>query len=241
MRNSFSLTLLFGLIVSFSSVIRAADHLAPEEGEALLAEADAKTALTEMADTFKKTPAFKAKIVSEMDDDLMGKTKKEGELIMQRPGTVLRKFAKPAAALMVEDTFLREYDPATKHVIERDFSKAPKAMALLRAGFTLDVSVLQEYFTINVFKKGTDLRLVLIPKPDKKIPLKFDAVKVRWKSGDAFFYEVDRLPKKGSGQQRVVEKFSDFTALKEVSKADVSDPLLQGKDVDKQPVNELEQ
>ena len=212
-----------------------AEDLQPEAGEELLGETAAALVLEEVARRFQEQPCVRAKIVSEVDDDLLGPRKEEGELLMRRPGLVLRRFfqkGQPWKAWRMEEALTSEYNPALNKVVERDFSKAPKSLELLRAAITTEVAVLKQYFQVSVFRKAatgsspSELRLVLTRREDRATPLPWKQVVACLPEGAAFFSSVEQIPIPGQAN-RVKERYTEVQVLKNLDRAGLEDPLLQ--------------
>jgi hypothetical protein len=204
-----------------------------EPGEELVKDEAARKALAGITESFQKQPCVRARIVSERED-LVGKRREEGEMVLQRPDRVLRRFGPPGQAvkaLRLEGPLLLEYVPREKGVVPRDFGQAPKALALARAALTLDTETLAQYFAIAVFRKpGTEgrpaqWRLVLTRRPEKaELPLA-PRIQARLEEGAAFFSEIWKA---GEGaDDYVVEKYSDLRVEKDLTDRDFDEPLLK--------------
>ena len=113
--------------LTFSS-LHAADEPAPSAlpGEALLSPADAEKILHELP-AFKDPKPIKARIKTEVDD-LLGARTDEGDLLLDRPARVLRRFTKPSLKIwLLDGTQIQEYASRTKTLYVKDFAKAPRA------------------------------------------------------------------------------------------------------------------
>jgi hypothetical protein len=188
--------------------------LKPQPGETLLAADKAQKVLADIAERFKASPAVKARVVTESDDELLGRRKTEGELLLDRSGRVLRKFTKPASTQVLDGDTFQEYLPKLKKLFVKDFSKAPRALRLLRAALTADLKLLSEVFEINVFEaaKGDAraFRIVLLRKADANQPLPYTRIQGRIRSGALFYSEIEYLPE---GSTPVLERYLDVEAI----------------------------
>ena len=222
---------------------RAAEKAEP--GEERLEDEAARQALAGIAEAFRRQPCVRARIVSERED-LVGKRREEGEMVLQRPNRVLRRFGPPGQsvkALRLDGPLLLEYVPREKGVVPRDFSQAPKALALARAALTLDTETLGQYFAVAVFRKPAAegqparWRLVLTRRPEKaELPLA-PRIQARLEEGAAFFSEIWKA---GEGaDDYVVEKYSDLRVEKELSDRDFDEPLLKRERREANVVSEI--
>ncbi|MCY3020816.1 MAG: hypothetical protein NTW87_17505 [Planctomycetota bacterium] len=192
----------------------AEDAPAPEAGETLLSAADAEKVIAEMR-AFKATGCIKARIVTEVDD-LLGVRKEEGELLLDRPTRVLRKFTRPAAKFwLLDGSQLQEYAPRKNVLYVKDFTLAPRKLKLIKAAFTGDMKTLQELFKVWVFRrpggeKGpAAYRFVLTKGDDAASPLDYKRIQARLLENALFFHEFEFLPRDGD---RTVERYSDIVA-----------------------------
>lgn len=206
----------------------------PEAGEARLDETATGAFIADLRERFAKQPCVRARIEAQVDDELLGLRVEKGELLLKRPDKVLRRFGPPGAAekaQMLDGALAREYNPARKKVIERDFSKAPRALGLLRAALTADLAKLQEIFAFSVYHKAgaegapEHWRLVLSPRPDVKSPQPYARVQARIDAGAPFFREIATFPKKGEGTPRL-ERYLDIRAESALTVKDFAEPLL---------------
>src|SRR5689334_7981701 len=76
------------------AVFAADGSPAAEAGERALSADESEKALHAIAETFKAHPYIRAKMQTEVDD-LAGKRAEEGELLLDRPARMLRRFTKP--------------------------------------------------------------------------------------------------------------------------------------------------
>jgi hypothetical protein len=193
-----------------------------------------------MKDWFRKSPFVKARIRAEVADGLLGNRIEKGELILRRrkPEKVLRRFTGSCKkATMLAGSELRRYDPATKKVVVRDFSPAPKALALLRTAAGLAFEGWRDHFAVRAFKKAPDgkpaeWRFVLTPRKDKKsiIAKDFKFIQVRIAENGAFFSEIRQVPKSRKGMP-VTEFYSDIKVLEELPDTAFDEPLLKRPEV----------
>jgi hypothetical protein len=189
----------------------AGDVLTPEPGEKLLSAEEVAKVLAELP-ALKSTNCLKARIVTECDD-LIGKRQEEGELLLDRPTRVLRKFTKPSFKLwLLDGAQLQEYAPANKVLYVKDFAHAPRKLRLVQAAFTGDVKVLQELFTVSVFKKEQPAayRFVLTKKPGADNPLDYRSIQARATEQGLFFSEIEFLPGEGD---RTIERYTDIAVI----------------------------
>jgi outer membrane lipoprotein-sorting protein len=201
----------FILMLFATAVVFSADDpaLKPAASEKKLDDAAAQAFLNEVAARFKENPALKAKIVTEVED-LIGKRTEEGELLLDRPGRVLRKFTKPALKYWVlNGSYIQEYVPRTKKLYVKDFSKAPRPLSLVQAAVTVDVKALSDLFDFHVFQAGEDYRLVLIRRAEKQ-SLPYKRIQARIAAKGLFFHEIEYFPESGDA---FVEKYLEIAAV----------------------------
>lgn len=209
----FSLCLCVSVVICSS--LRAED-VAPEAGEVKLIAADADKALAELGAAFKASPAVKGNIVTEVDD-LLGKRVEEGELLLDRPGRLLRKFTKPALKIwLLDGAQLQEFAAKQKTLYVKDFAKAPKALGLIQAAVTVDTKALNNLFDIHVFRGASKdgqapLRVVLTKKAASDNPLLYKRITARIKPGELFFSQIEYVPESGD---TTVEKYLNLAAAK---------------------------
>jgi hypothetical protein len=210
---------------------RAAEKVEP--GEERLEGDAARAALTAIGESFRKQPAFQARVIAERHE-LFGERREEGELLVQRPDRVLRRFGPPGKAvkaMRLEGAELLTYEPKERTVLPRDFSQAPKALALARAALTFDVEVLSQYFSVEIFRKAAaqgkpvQWRLVLVRRPEKKeLPLD-PRVEARLEDGAPFFHEVRRDFE--GADEYLIEKYQDLRPAQKLPDQDFDEPLLK--------------
>ncbi len=209
------------LAFAFSSAPAAEESdpaLNPEKGETLLNAAAAEKVLQALAERFKKNPSLRARIVTEVNDELLGKRTEEGELLLDRPGRVLRKFTKPSAKFwLLDGTLLQEYLVKSKKLYVKDFSKAPRALKLLQAAVTVDAPLLGEHFDIHVFEAATEgenkeraQRLVLTQQPGAKVGLPYRRIQARIAAAGLFFQEIEYVPE---GGEVTLERYVDIKSV----------------------------
>jgi len=219
---------LLGLSLCCSGLV-----LAVESDDKLDAAATEKI-LASISETFAKTPSLRAKVVSQREEKLTGDMlpKEKGEFILQRPAKMIVRYEAKAGQYKVRQllgTTYREYSPNTKKCEVSDFSKAAKKLALLRAAMTGDVAVLQEYFTIEVFRavqniKPSRLRLVLTPRADAPIIADYKSIEARLTEGQAFFDFIRYVPKNGDPGEDV---YSEIEPTEELTDKDFADALIE--------------
>ena len=110
-----------------------------QAGEEPVAEAEAGSILSKLKASFSQRPCVRARIVSILNDPLLGETKEQGELLLQMPHRFLRRFGpqgKPTKAWLLDGSVVRESNTAQETVNELDFADAPKKLALLKAAIS---------------------------------------------------------------------------------------------------------
>jgi hypothetical protein len=188
---------------------------------------------------FKRQTCVRARILSEVED-LVGKRVEKGELVLRRPDRVLRRFhnsdPKKSKASRLDGDILTFFNPARKKVkvVVRDFSHAPKALALLRAAGGLDISGWRDHFDVAGFKKAagdgklSQWRFVLTPRKDKKtfVAKEFKRIQVRIVEGGAFFSELTQVPKSGDTGP-VTERYEKIEVLDKLGDSAFKEALLE--------------
>lgn len=187
----------------------------PETTEVALSSSETEKCLAELAEKFKATPFIKARMVVEIDD-LLGTRSEEGEMLLDHSGRILRKFTKPSLKIMLlNGAQLQEYSASRQTLYVKDFSKASKALKLLRAAATLDVKALEDLFDIQVLRgthpKGERYcRFILTKKNSGDHPLLYKRIQARILENGLFFDEIEYQPESGD---RVVERYLDIQAV----------------------------
>ena len=220
--------ILVSFIAALSKVAAVESPPLAENGETLLAKAEADQVIAEMSERFKANPCLKARIAAEIDD-LIGTRKMEGELLLDRPSRCFRKFIKPSLIMQVlNGSRLQEYTPKTKKLFITDFSRAPQALKVAQAAFTADLQVLNAFFTVHVFaapeqtspvsdrryrilltKPASELTTTETTKP--KLPFPYNRIQARIASCDLFFNEIAYFPEDG---HPIVERYFDIQPIK---------------------------
>ena len=218
---------LVGLALCCPGLLLAADT------ETKLDAAATEKTLAAISETFAKTPCLRAKVVSQREESLTGEKlpKENGELILQRPDKMPVRYEGAAGnykARQLLGTLYREYSPNTKKCDVRDFAKAARKLALLRAAMTGDVAVLKEYFNIEVFRtsengKPARLRLVLTPLADAPIKADYKSIEARLAEGQAFFDFIRYVPKAGDPGE---DTYSEIKAAEGLTEKDFADALI---------------
>lgn len=208
-------------LIATARAASADDPPAPLAGETTLSAAELEKALAELP-VFKDQRPLKAHIKTEMADELLGARVEEGELLLDRPSRVLRKFTKPSLKIwMLDGAQLSEYGAATKKLYVKDFSQAPKALKLIQAAFTGDMKTLKERFDVFAFKNtaGAEAayRFVLNRKAGGESPGLYKRIQAKLGEKSLFFSEIEYQPENGD---RVVERYSAITAVEKPSDAD---------------------
>lgn len=202
----------------------AAESL-PEPGERELTADETAAALRTIAETFKASPIIQAKIVSELED-LAGKRIEEGEILIERPARVSRKFSKPKLKFWVLDSaLLSEYSDGQKSISVKDLSGVPAILKQIQGAMTGDLTALSPSYTIKIFapKDITPLkalRVVLDKKPAASRRL-YKRIETRISLGEKFFSEVRYIPEEGD---EVTEKFTDIKTPEKSPAADFALP-----------------
>ena len=206
----------FVFVLCLTIRVRAADSDVPQPlaGETMLAPAEAEKLLAELP-AFKDPQPIKAHIKTEVADELMGARVEEGELLLDRPARVLRKFTKPSVKIwLLDGTLLSEYGAKTKKLYVKDFSQAPRALKLIQAAFTGDLKTLKELFDVCIFKGSTDgqalYRFVLTRKGGGDSPALYKRIQARLYEKGLFFHEIEYVPESGD---RVLERYTEIAAV----------------------------
>jgi len=191
--------------------------LKPAAGETRLEAVAGDRLLAEIAERFKASPSIKAKIQCELED-LAGKRVEEGELLLDRPARLMRKFTKPSLKIWVlNESYIQEYLPKRKSLSTIDFGKAPQKLALLQSAVTLDVKALASVFNISIFesdKSGAkNYRLLLTPKSDTKQPVPYKRIQARIADKALFFHEIEYVPQSGDP---TLEKYTEIQAVEKL-------------------------
>jgi len=190
-------------------------------GETKLNATEADQALSLISERLAKRGALKAQIVTETDDPMSvtGKRVEEGELLMDGPHRIRRTFTKPNAKTWVLDgAQITEYLPRRrKWAFIKDFSKAPKALALLRAAVNVDAKALADYFDVTVFKTAEGAhRLVLVCKERKDGRQLYKRIQAKLAPNAPFFHEIEF---EDASDVKVSEKYSNMEAVEKVDAA----------------------
>lgn len=206
----------FLFVLCLSARVVAADSDVPQAlaGETMLAPADAEKLLSELP-AFKDPQPIKAHIKTEVADELMGARVEEGELLLDRPARVLRRFTKPSVKIwLLDGTLLSEYGAKTKKLYVKDFSQAPRALKLIQAAFTGDLKTLKELFDVFIFKGSADgqalYRFVLTRKGGTDSPALYKRIQARLYEKGLFFHEIEYVPESGD---RVLERYTEIAAV----------------------------
>lgn len=225
-----------GLVLGAAAALHAAEpEVKAEAGEVLIAEAEADPILAELKASFLRRPCVRAKILSILNDPLLGESTEQGELLLQMPHRFLRRFGpngKPTKAWLLDGNVVRESSTAQETVNELDFTNAPKKLALLKAAITMDAEVLKDYFILTLFKRlarqdaPVRYRLVLVRRELDKNPVDCSRIEAHWDEGAAFFSEVLRLPRAGKGDP-AVERFTEQQVIDRFSEGDFKEPMLE--------------
>jgi len=178
---------------------------------------------------FKNQGCIKARIVSEWED-LLGPRKSEGELLLDRPTRILRKFTRPKYSLWLMDgALLKEYLPANNALHVKDFTAAPRKLKLVRALFSADIKALRETFSVWVFRRegaGKDqpacYRFVLITKPGTEKTLGCKSMQARAYADGLFIHEFRFVPEKGDP---TLERYFDLAVVPKPADKDFQELL----------------
>jgi hypothetical protein len=238
-----TLNTLAVLFVVAAGVARAAAP-AREAGETLLGPDEVQKLLTELP-AFKSRECLKARIVSETDD-LLGTRTVEGELLLDRPSRMLRKFTKPTFTFWLLDSKqVREYAPASKQLLVKDFAGAPRKWQLVEAAFQGDVKTLQSHFDVFVFRKPGETgqpalyRFVLNLKAGPGNPASHRCIQGRLFENGLFFHELLYVPRDGNA---TLDRYSEIAAIPKPTDAEFAAAvaLPDGVEVKKERVDESE-
>lgn len=242
-----------GSVAGASSAEESAEPPKAEKGESRLEGAACTAAQAALSETFARTRAVRARIEATVYDELFDEERKEtGELTILRPYHLLRRFFRPRKKVLVlSGERLFESRPSAHTVYIKDFHKAPRTLALLRAAMTCDLSVLEPWFDVFVFKKPAAekgkpavYRFVLRRKPsrrektgggggksgrknDEEQPdlISYRRIEARWVEGVPFFSELVFLPQAGD---RRTERYSGIREDRSIKEADFSPRWPQG-------------
>lgn len=215
---------VFSVLLLLSSLVHAAETETPPQplaGETQLTAADTEKILAELS-AFKDPQPIKAHIKTEVADELLGARIEEGELLLDRPARVLRKFTKPSLKIwLLDGTQLSEYGAKTKKLYVKDFSQAPRALKLIQAACTGDLKTLKELFDVYAFKGAADgqpvFRFVLNRKNGSDSPALYKRIQARLYEKGLFFHEIEYLPESGD---RVIERYTEIAAIPKPSDKD---------------------
>lgn len=212
------------IALSVRPVFCAEEVPSPEAGERALSAEEAEKALRTISETFKAHPYVRAKIRTEVED-LAGKRVEEGELLLDRPARMLRRFSKPEKAWLLEGAQISDYVPSQKSVFVKDFSGAPKMLKQIQAAMTGDVKALDSFFAVHVFSKVVEgkpamLRLVLDKKAGVSRRL-HRRIEARVAEGGLFFEQIHYVPDEGD---EVLERFLEIKEMAKPADADFALP-----------------
>jgi len=233
-KRQLTLGLGYGLLLSALCPRQcgAAEGSAPaaEAGETLLSAVEVDKVLAELP-VFKNQDCIKARIVSQWED-LLGPRKDEGELFLDRPMRILRKFTKPSLKLwLMEGAQLQEYAPANKVLYIKDFSAAPRKLKLVRAFFSADIKTLSESFDVWVFRHEGErkdqpvcYRFVLMNKPGPEKVLECKSMQARVYENALFFHEIQFVPKRKE-ESSTLERYFDIASVPKPSDQDFHELL----------------
>lgn len=194
----------------------------------------ADEALKTISESFAKAPNLKARVHKVIKDDLLGDTEIGGTLSLRRPDKMQERMEGAPNAhqcRQLDGQIYREFNMATRRVMVKNFAKAPKKLALLRAAMTIDLAKLKEYFDFNVHRtyqgpeKMAEFRLVLTPRAGSKLDLPYEKIEAKLTEGAPFLNAISYQPKKGHGEP-VTVKYSDFKVLEKLEDKDLEDDLV---------------
>jgi len=193
------------IIAFFMCCAFAAEQPLPGERELLGADRDAR--LAAIMAVFQAHPRVQARIVTR-SDDLLGERIEEGELRLDRPGRLLRRFTQPALKLWsYASGQLTEYVERTRTAYIKDFTHAPRALNLLDAAVMLDFKRLEQFFDLHVYESADGTRLVCARKADDTSRVPYQRIQARLAPGGIFFHEIEYLPDSGD---RTTEQYLDI-------------------------------
>ena len=230
MAFSLACALLLGAFSLRRCVAAESSVPAAETGETLLPAGEVDKVLAELP-ALKSQGCVAARIVTDVDG-LRPVKGQEGELLLDRPNRVLRKFTKPSPNFwLLDGTRLQEYVSKNNTLYINDFTLAPRKLKLIQAAFTGDLKALQGLFNIWVFKrpsagqgKPVEYRFVLMQKPEADKTLGFNKVQLRASEKDLFFHEIeiDMPPDKGD---HTIERYFDIASVIRPSEKDFQEAL----------------
>lgn len=199
----------------------AARNTCAESIEKELPPAETESALRALAIRFQSAPAVRAKIVSEIED-LVGKRTEEGEMLIERPARVLRKFTKPTEKWwLLENGTLSEFARGQKSISVKDLTGAPNLLKQIQGAMTGDLTALAPSYAFKIFesKDGTQ-HLVMDRKPATSRRA-YKRIEARIAPAAAFFHEIHYIPEEGD---EITEKFLDIQTFKKFPDADFALP-----------------
>ncbi len=200
-----------GILVAATLAAQDETSLAPAEADVILATLPA----------FTNTVPVTARIETEVDD-LLGKRVEKGELLLQRPQRMLRKFTAPALKLwLLDGAQIQEYAAKSNTLYVKDFSQAPRALKLIQAACTGDLKALQGVFDVATFRGTQDgkvaYRFVLTRKADAEHSAPYKRIEARLMSDAPFFHQIEYEPEDGD---KIVERYSRIALAPAVSERD---------------------
>lgn len=241
----FRISSVFLVLQTLAVGVQAAGKgLKPEKGEKRLEAKAQEQVIAKIKSTFDKNPCVRAKVVKEVEDPLgLMPTEERGELLVKRPDKVLRRFLKKGKsfkAVVLSGQFSKSFNASSKLVTVKDYARAPKWLALVRAGGTGDVSTLQKYYDVVVFEKdgpkGKLWRLVL---NHRKGPLPYKRLQARIGEGDVMFSEIKYEYKNQADGDNKTERFTSIQAVKDIADKEFDDPLFKGAKTKVEKIEEM--
>lgn len=233
-----------GLPANASGGEDAAKTEQPEQGEVRLDPGGQKAVLEKIKAAFEQHPCVRAEVTKTVVDPLgLLPETEQGELLIKRPDKILRRFSKNGTsfkAVLVRGQSSLTYNAATKKVVEKDYSRAPRRLALVRASGTGDLETLQLYYDVLVFEKsgqdGKQWRLVF---HRRRGDLPYDRLQARITEGQALFSEIRYEYRAAADGDNKTETFTAIKSQKQLSDEDFNDPLFKSPKAPKEEVEEL--
>ncbi len=246
--------LMVGALLSCWKAALAGQTESPqaEKNETQLSAKELEAVQAKVKQTFSEHKLVQADIEEKVDDDLLGPMIEKGKLYIERPGKVLRMFykkKKPWKATLMDGKKGSEYNPSRKKISEKDYSRAPKKLALIQAGANGDMDTFRKYYEVHGFKRAhasnlNQWRLVLVYKAkvqeSDKRTLPYKRIHIIFTEGRAFFDEIRFEYQKGKGNDKI-ESYREIKAVKSFPKDTFTPELLKGKASDTELEEELEE
>jgi hypothetical protein len=233
---------VFLLCACTASAVRSAEPVPqPQAGEERVTGEEAKQALAELKVFFTRNSCVRGRQLTIVEDEASGPRKVPGDFVLQVPERFMRRsFGKDgevSSVWLLDGAVVKEASKIQNTTVNaKDFSQAPKKLALLKAALTIDADVLKECFSLTLFRKPgagggqPQLRLVLMPLEGMANPTEYSLVEARWGSGAPFLSEIRTVSKKDKGDSST-RQFSDMHVVDRLADSDFKSPLLENKEI----------